>query len=147
MSKPAHYRYDPPWELVALEWILFAGVLVALGTRYLTPTIGLPASLVLAAFGFLTALRRFAFRRNLVLDEQAIWLPNGFLRMNVQRVGFDEISDAWEQPFPFAARWARVIFLRAHKQTFEVHSMFLPDPESYHAVGDEIFSRLNAMQP
>jgi hypothetical protein len=79
-----------------------------------------------AGLGVLTTLRRYAFPRSLVLDEEGVWLPSGFMRINVRRVVFAEISAVWEAALPFTA----VLCFRCHGKTFEVLSILLPDSES-----------------
>ena len=137
MNPPDQYPYNPRWWLAALSWTLALGLMLPAVAGYLPGTFGF-ACLGHAALGLLLALRRLAFPRSLVLDEEGIWLPSGFLRRNVRRVPFAEVSAAWEAILPFNTR---VLCLRCRGKTFEVVSTLLPDFESYRAVVDLIASR------
>jgi hypothetical protein len=140
MTAPARYRYDPRWEMVALCWTFAAGLSIVVLAGYVPRALSIAASLIFAGLGVLITLRRYAFPRFLVLDEEGVWLPSGFLRMNVRRVVFAETSDVWEVFLPRTV----VLCLRCHGKTFEVHSNFLPDHETYLAVGGFICSRVEA---
>ena len=100
--------------------------------------LGIAASLLFAGLGVLIMLRRYAFPRSLVLDQEGVWIPSGFMRMNVRRVLFAETSAVWEAFLPFRTA---VLCLRCHGKTFEVHSTFLPDSESYQGIDRHICSR------
>jgi hypothetical protein len=140
MKVPARYRYDPRWELVAFFWTCAAGFAIVVLAGYFPRLLGIPASLLFAGFGVLFTVRRYAFSRSLVLDEEGIWLPSGFMRMNVRRVVFAETSAVWEAFLPLTV----VLCLRSHGKTFEVVSTLLPDHKSYLAVGRYICSRVEA---
>lgn len=133
-NAPARYQYDPPWVLVAFPWTLAVGLVIVVLAGYFPSVLGIVASLGFALLGTLTTLRRYAFPRSLVIDEEGLWLPSGFLRMNVRRVLFAEVSDVWEAFLPFTA----VLCLRSHGKTFEIVSTLLPNHETYQAVGESI---------
>ncbi len=95
---------------------------------------------VFVILGSLSALRRYVFPRHLVVDEQGVWLPSGFLRLNVRRVVFAEISDVWEAFIPRTA----ALCLRSQGKTYEVVSTLLPDHETYLEVAGFIYSRVVA---
>jgi hypothetical protein len=141
MNAQARYRYDPRWELLALSWTAAAGLLIVVLAGYIPRALGIPASLLFAGLGAILTLRRYAFPRCLVLDGEGVWLPSGFMRMNVRRVVFAETSAVWEAFLPLAV----VLCLRCHGKTFEVVSTLLPDHESYLAVGGYIYSRVEAL--
>jgi hypothetical protein len=143
MKVPARYRYDPRWQLVALLGTCAAGFPIVVLTGYFPRALGIAASLLFAGLGVLITLRRYAFPRSLVLDEEGVWIPSGFMRMNARRVVFAETSAVWEAFLPFRTV---VLCLRCHGKTFEVHSTFLQDSESYQAIGQYICSRVNASQ-
>ena len=88
MKVPARYRYDPRWQLVALLWTCTAGFPIVVLTGYFPRALGIAASLLFAGLGVLIMLRRYAFPRSLVLDQEGVWIPSGFMRMNVRRVLF-----------------------------------------------------------
>ena len=138
MKVPARYRYDPRWQLVALLWTCTAGFPIVVLTGYFPRALGIAASLLFAGLGVLIMLRRYAFPRSLVLDQEGVWIPSGFMRMNVRRVLFARDSAVWEAFLPFRTA---VLCLRCHGKTFEVHSTFLPDSESYQGIDRHICSR------
>ncbi len=138
MKAPTRYRYDPRWELVAFFWTATAGLLIVVLAGCLPRAIGIAPGLLFFGFGVLLTVRRYAFPRSLVVDEEGVWIPSGFLRMNVRRVVFAETSAVWEAFLPRNT----VLCLRCHGKTFEVHSIFLPDHESYLTVGAYIYSRV-----
>ena len=137
MNAPARYRYDPRWELVALFWTIASSLPIVVLAGCFPSTLGIAASLAFAGLGMLTTLRRYAFPRALVLDEEGVWLPSGFMRMKVRRVVFGEISAVWEAFLPFRTA---VLCLRCRGETFEVVSALFQDTESYQAVGRYICS-------
>ncbi len=141
MTAPVRDRYDPPWYTVAICWTFAAGLLIVFLSGYF-PRASIAASLFFGVFGVLLTLRRYAFPRFLVLDEEGVWLPSGFLCMNVRRVVFAETSAVWEA---YLLRWP-VLCLRCHGKTLEVLSAFLPDHETYLVVGRSIYSRLEVSQ-
>jgi hypothetical protein len=93
------------------------------------------AALTIAVF-FLGA----SFPRSLVLDEEGVWLPSGFLSLNVRRVVFAETSDVWEVFLPRTV----ALCLRSQGKTYEVVSTLLPDHETYLEVAGYILSRVVA---
>ena len=141
MNAPVHDRYDPPPWLVALFWAFAVGSWIAGWSVGLLRTLGI-AGLGFAVFGGLMVMRRLAFPRSLVIDEEGLWIPSGFLRMDVRRVLFADITEVWEVPLPFRTM---VLCLRARGRTFEVNSTLMPDAESYLAVGQSICSRLEEL--
>jgi hypothetical protein len=140
MDAPARYRYDPPWQYAAVAGILAAGVAIAVSTGYCPRSIGVIAITVFGASGACFALRRYAFPRYLVIENDGVWIPSGFLRMHVRHLDFAEISALWVAPLV----GMEVICLRHRGKTFEICSALLPDFASYQAVGESIFSRLES---
>jgi hypothetical protein len=144
MDLPARYPYDPRWQIVAMLWTFVASLTIAsfvLGVC-LPRALGIALNLlaVFVILGLLSTLRRYAFPRHLVVDEEAVWLPSGFLRLNVRRVVFAEITDVWEAFFPLTV----ALCLRSQGKTHEVVSTLLPDHEAYLEVAEYIYSRVLA---
>jgi hypothetical protein len=142
MNVPAQYPYNPRWQIVAMCWTFAAALTIvsfSLGAyvqRALVIVIGL--LMVFVGLGVLTTLRRYVFPRHLVLDEEGVWLPSGFLRLNVRRVAFAETSDIWEAFIPRTV----ALCLRSRGKTYEVVSTLLPDHETYLEVAGYIYSRV-----
>jgi hypothetical protein len=142
MNLPARYPYDPRWQIVAISWTSVAALTIAvfiLGA-YRPRDLGIAVALltVFACLGGLTTLRRYAFPRSLLVDEDGIWLPSGFLRLNVRRVDFAETSDVWEAFIPRTV----TLCLRCNGKSYEVLSTLLPDHETYLEVAGYIYSRV-----
>jgi hypothetical protein len=134
----ARYRYDPHRELIAVAWALAGGFQMGHLARYFPRWLAIAAIFGFAGLGVLIALRRYAFPRVLILDEDGAWIPSGFMRMHARRIVFAETSAIWEVFLPLTA----VLCLRYRGKTFEIVSTLLPDHESYVAVGCYICSRV-----
>jgi hypothetical protein len=144
MNLPARYPYDPRWQIVAIPWACAAALAIAsfVPGAYAPRARGIVLGLlaVFVILGLLIALRRYAFPRHLLIDEEGIWLPSGFLRLDVRRVAFAEISDVWEAFIPCTV----ALCLRSQGRTYEVISTLLPDHGTYLAVAGYIDSRVAA---
>jgi hypothetical protein len=142
MNVPARYPYNPRWQIVAMCWTFVAAltiptvILSAYGPRSFGIPLGLLA--IFLVLSVLSTLRRYAFPRELVLDEKGVWLPSGFLRLNVRRVVFAEISDVWEAFIPRTV----VLCIRCQGKTYELTSTLLADHETYLEVAGYIYSRV-----
>jgi hypothetical protein len=141
MESRARYPYDPPWQSVAFCCAAATGMLVVVLAGFFPKAIGIATSLLCAGLGALITLRRYAFPRCLLVDEEGVWVPSGFLRMNVRRVVFAETTAVWEAFLPFTA----VLCLRTYGKCFEIVSTLLQNHESYQAVGGYIYSRVEAL--
>jgi hypothetical protein len=137
MKLPARFRYDPRWQITAFIWAIAAALAIVALTGYLPRALGVALSALFAGGGVLLTLRRFVFTRSVVLDEEGVWLPSGFMRTKVRRVVFAEVSAVWEAFLPLTV----VLCLRCHGKTFEVVSTLFPDHETYLTVGGYIYSR------
>jgi len=144
MNVPARYPYNPRWQIVAMCWTFVAALTIAVFVfgAYSPRALGIAVSLltVFAGMGVLATLRLCAFPRALVVDEEGLWLPSGFLRLNVRGVVFAEISDVGEA---FAPRTA-ALCLRSRGKSHEVVSTLLTDHETYLEVAGYIYSRVIA---
>ncbi|MGC8642298.1 MAG: hypothetical protein ACP5XB_20745 [Isosphaeraceae bacterium] len=140
MNVPARYPYNGRWQIVAMCWAFVAALTIAI---FILPwalprVLGVPLLAVFALLGVLTTLRRYVFKRILVIDEKEVWLPCGLLQLSVRRVVFAEISEVWEVFIPRTV----VFCLRSHGKTYELVSTLLPDHETYLEVAGYIFSRV-----
>ena len=153
MDLPARYPYDPSRKMVAVAWASGAfGLAIAVLVRAFATdlharfaadlwTLGIVGSAVGFPCGLLLTIRRYAFPRFLVLDEYGVWIPSGFMRAKPRRVVFAEVSDVWEAFLPRCV----VLCLRCHGKTFEIFSLFLADHQTYLAVGEYIWSRIEVV--
>jgi hypothetical protein len=142
MNVPARYPYDPRWQILAMLWTYVAALAIAsfISGAYAPKALGITLGLLAVFVGLsaLSTLRRYAFPRYLVVDEEGVWLPSGFMRMDVRRVVFAETSAVWEAFLPRTV----ALCLRCHGKTFEVLSTLLPDHETYLEVAGYIYSRI-----
>jgi hypothetical protein len=138
----ARYPYNPRREIVAMCWASVAALTVAVFVMGLYGARGLGIVEVIlgffGGFGVVVTLRRHAFPRDLVLDDEGIWLPSGFLRLQVRRVVFAEVTDVWEVFLPRTA----VLCLRHRGKSYEITSTCLADHETYLNVAGSIISRM-----
>jgi hypothetical protein len=131
-------RYDPRWQVIVMGWGIAAGLLILFLASGFPKSFGISVSAFFSVLAGLSTVRRCFFSRTLELDEEGMWLPSGFLRLQMRRVVFAEVTDAWEAFLPRMV----VLCLRYHGKTLEVSSIFLPDHETYLAVAGYIYSRV-----
>jgi len=93
--------------------------------------------LVPIALGFLLALRRFAFKRFLVLDSDTVSLPCGFLKLQTARIPYATIERVWQ----IAVLGIPVLSVATEEGTFELALTMFPNAASFVAVRDFLNSR------
>jgi hypothetical protein len=142
MNLPAQYPYNPRWQIVAILWAFVAVLTLAsfIASAFAPKDLVIALCLLAVFFGLgaLSTLRHHAFPRYLVVDEEGVWLPRGFLRLNVRRVIFADVSDIWEAFIPRTV----ALCLRSHGKTYEVLSTLLPNHKTYLEVAGFIYSRV-----
>ncbi len=125
-----------------MAWTFVAALTIAsfISAAYFPRHLGIALSLLAVFIGLaaLCTLRRYAFPRYLVVDEEGVWLPSGILSLNVRRVEFAEISDVWEVFIPRTV----ALCLRSQGKTYELVSTLLPDHKTYLEVAEYIYSRV-----
>jgi hypothetical protein len=146
MNVPASYPYNPRWQIIAMCWAFVAAFTIAIiiCAAYVPEALGIAVSLlaVFAGLGALITLRRYAYPRSLVVDEDGAWVPSGFLHMNVRRVVYAEVSDVWEVFLPRTV----ALCLRSEGKTYEVVSTLLSDHKTYLEVAGYIYSRVTGSE-
>ena len=144
MSIPLRYPYNPSRKLIALGSLGGAPLMVLAELGLCPRTPALVGTGVLSVLYGLLVLRRCALPRSLVLDDDSLWLPTGFLQMYVTRVRFAEIDALWERELPLRQV---VLSLRSGGRTLDIFASFLPDEASYHAVDEFLLAHVEAMRP
>jgi hypothetical protein len=86
--------------------------------------------LVPILLALLLGVRRVSFDRRLLLDQDEMVLPTGFLQMGTARVAYASIERVWRHYLPATV----VLRVATEKRTFEIVSVLLPDDESYRAL-------------
>jgi hypothetical protein len=132
MKLPHEYPYNPRVRLI----LLVAGVgLLWIGIQRLSwgrmPTgFSLWFGLVPIFLAILLGIRGVSSDRRLVLDEDEILLPTGFLQRGTERIAYSNIQRVWRQYLPATV----VLRVATEERTFEIASVLLPDNESYRAL-------------
>ncbi|HKI17903.1 MAG TPA: hypothetical protein VKA15_08475 [Isosphaeraceae bacterium] len=142
MDLPARYPYNPSRKLLACAWAWGAfGLAVAVfarGFATLLGGLGIAGSVLGVLLGLLFTIRRHLFPRFLVIDEDGLWIPSGFMLTKPRRVVFAEVSDIWEAYLPGTL----ALCLKCHRKTFDLRSSLLADHKTYLTVGGYICSRI-----
>jgi hypothetical protein len=139
MNLPTRYSYNPKSSHIVL--IFSAGILwiatLTLLCRCKPGSLSVLFGLAPILLGFLLTVRRFGFKRDLVLEHDALLLPSGFGRGRVTRIPYADIQRVWETRLP----WTAVLCVGTKQGKFEIPSTMLPDAGSYVAVGEFLVSR------
>jgi hypothetical protein len=101
---------------------------------------GLWFGLVPIMLAALLGVRRAAFDRRLLLNQDEMILPTGFLQTGTARIEYASIKRVWRHYLPGAI----VLRVATEKRTFEIVSVLLPENDSYRAL--EEFLNLKAQQ-
>ena len=88
----------------------------------------------------LLGVRRVAFDRRLLLDNDEMILPTGFLQTRTSRIAYASIKRVWRHYLPATV----VLRVATEKRTYEIMSTLFPDNESYLAL--EEFLNLKAQE-
>ena len=143
MELPCRHPYDPPWNLI---WLMVAAGFAMPGLmclRLVSCGVALAVGAVPVLLALMLTVRRLVFPRFLELDQDALSVPMGFLRVRATRIPYAEVEWTRETAHFSAA----VLSLRTRERAGEVISSFLPDAASYASVRDFLHSRLKKMAP
>ena len=141
MELPREFPYNPRPGLI----LLVSGVgLLWIGVQWLSwgiPTgLGLWFGLVPIMLAVLLGVRRAALDRCLLLNQDQMILPTGFLQTGTARIEYGSIKRVCRHYLPAAV----VLRVATEKRTFEIVSVLLPENDSFRAV--EEFLNLKAQQ-
>jgi len=139
---PSQYPYNPRPRLI---FLLATVGLLWIGVQRLSwgrmPTgFSLWFGLVPVALALLLGVRRIVFDRRLLLDNDGMTLPTGFLQTSTARIDYTSIKRVWRHYLPAAV----VLRVATQKRIFEIVSVLLPDNESYRTL--EEFLSLKAQR-
>lgn len=140
MNLPTQYPYNPSARLIIFSLVGGAAYLVVMGLVCSCKPggIALWLGVALIMLGLLLAIRRLAFKCHLLLDEDALSLPSGLLKLRTVRVLYTDIERVWEIRLPMMTG---ALMIAANGRKFEVLSTLLPDTGSYIEVGDFLYSK------
>ena len=139
MNIPHQYSYNPRPRVIALPlcggvaWITLMFALCGC----IPHGFGLWFGLVSILMGIVLALMRLVFKCFLLLDENSLTLPTGFLRVKTTRIPYVSIMRVWQT----YVAWMPVLCVATRDGRFDVLSGMLPDAESYVALRDFLHSR------
>jgi hypothetical protein len=142
MELPREFPYNPRPRLI----LLVSGVgLLWIGVQWLSwgriPTgFGLWFGLVPIMLAVLLGVRRSALDRRLLLNQDEMILPTGFLQTGTARIEYGSIKRVRRHYLPAAV----VLRVATEKRTFEIVSVLLPENDSFRAL--EEFLNLKAQQ-
>jgi len=136
MDLPRRFPYNPQWRII-LFGLAFGGAAAVCGkilnNWIMTLVFGIPFVIL----SLLLAVRRLAFPKFLLLEQDSVLIPKGFLRTWVTKIPYADIENGWER----ASGSIETLVLQVKGRTFEINSMMLPDMASYVAVRDFVKSR------
>jgi hypothetical protein len=139
MNFPLRLPYNPTAKVIVLP--LGAGIawigLQTLLDRLTIHSFSFWFGIVPIALGLLLAIRRFVFKRFLLLEREGLSLPSGFGRLRNAQIPYDTIQQVWQTPI----FWMSVLRVGTKQGTFEVLSGMLPDRASYITVATFLNSR------
>ena len=137
MELPHQYPYNPRLRIILLVsgvGLLWIGVQRLLCGR-MPAGFSLWFGLLPIMLALLLGMRRVAFDRRLLLDENEMILPTGFLQTGTARITYASIGRVWRHYVPATV----VLRVATEKGTFEIASVLLPDNESYRALEEFLY--------
>jgi hypothetical protein len=134
MDLPRQFPYNPQWR-IGLFGFAFGGMFLLLGKiNWMFFVLGIPITVI----GLLLAVRRLIFPKFLKIEQDALWIPRGFLHTQRINIPYANIENGWETVHGSATA---TLHLQVKGRKFEIPSMMLPDAASYAAVRDFVKSR------
>lgn len=139
VNLPREYPYNPRSSLIV--WCVCAGaawiVLDWFESGHRPNVASLSFGLVSILMGLLVAARRLAINRCLILEEDALVLPTGFLQMWTARILYKDMDAVWQTYLPLAG----VIRISTRNRKFQIVSILLPDNPSYIELREFLYSQ------
>ncbi len=135
MRLPAEIPYNPRAKLFVL--ILVAGNLpwILSFISWFPPKLALLGSLIAGAIVVVGGIRRLLLKRSLILRENDMVIPTGFIQLRSTTVAYAQLSELREVPFavPFFS-WSLHVnsfTFRYGETTLGLKSILMPDDETY----------------
>jgi hypothetical protein len=132
MNIPHRYPYNPQPRLIL--WVSGAGLawiaIQRLSWGRLPTGFSLWFGLVPVVLAMLLVVRRVMGDRSVLLNEDEMILPTGFLQTGTSRILYSSIQRVWRHYLPATV----VLRVATERRTHEIVSMLLPDSESYLAI-------------
>ena len=120
--------YDPSFKAIGLFW----GLSLVLAGMQLVPWLRAPfywvGAILFCTVSALLFLRRTLWSRHLVLTNDSVIVPSGFLRLRPRRLLLADI----QQVRVFWLYWTAVLRVRSSEETVEIQDFYLPDVASFY---------------
>ena len=144
MNLPQEYPYNP--RLFVIIWCIGAGAAWIAIVWYLSDhrarLASLSIGLVVILMGLLVTARRLTMNRRLILDEDALVLPTGFLQMWTTRILYKDMEAVWQTFLPNTG----VIRISTKDRKFQIVSTLLPDNKTYRDLREFLYSKAQENQ-
>ena len=121
---PCTIPYDPQPRSIAHLFGIGIAVAVLNALPWLQSQLFLTAALAIIAASALLVLRRWRFRRSLVITEQVMLVPSGFLRLRPRSIALTDIQGVWAT----CILWTDILQVRSTDTKVEIQDFYLPEP-------------------
>ncbi len=127
MRLPAEIPYNPRAKLFVLILIGGASLWILSFISWLPPKLALLGSLIAGALVVVFGIRRQLLKRSLILRENDMVVPTGFMYLRSTTVAYARLSELREYPLPHV----HTITFRNGETTLQLSSILMPDDETY----------------
>jgi len=126
MDLPRRYAYNPRWRNILFCFAPAIVVLVLARFHWIGVVLAIP----FAAFALMLAMRRLIFPRFIKLEQDALLLLGGFLRLRTTKLSYADIELTQETVHKSKIFQMIAFRLRTKERIFEIISTMLPDMAS-----------------
>ncbi len=135
MRLPAEIPYNPRAKLFVLMLLCGTFPWILSLISWFPPKLALLGSLIAGALVVVLGIRRLLLKRTLILRENDMVIPTGFLQLRSTTVAYAQLSELREYPFsmPFFS-WSLHVdsfTFRNGERTLGLSSICMPDDETY----------------
>jgi uncharacterized membrane protein (UPF0136 family) len=124
-GNPRSIPYNPSLRGIAAFCALGIGIGVVNALSWIqSPLFGVGAGSLIAISAILM-LRRSRWGRSLVVTENAMMVPSGFLRLRPRPIRFASIQRVWVTRI----LWTDILRVRTTEGDVEIQDMYLPEPK------------------
>lgn len=113
------------------------GALALVLLHWVKTTPGLVIATILGLLVTLLTIRKTTIKRYIVLEEDRLLLPTGFLQRRVVQIPYDTILDVWESRWEFGT----VLYIRTAKKKYEIPCGIRVNREDYVVIKDFLMER------
>ena len=137
MRLPAEIPYNPPTKLLLLILASGASPWILSFISWFPSKLALLGSLIAGALVVVFGIRRLLLKRSLILRENDMVIPTGFMQLRSTTVAYAQLSELIAYPGPVipfgrsALPPAHTISFRNGEKTLQLSSILMPDDETY----------------